>query len=735
MNKIFSCLLWVMTMANANAQTFITVLVKDKDTKEALSGANVYWAGTRLGVAASIDGLANVPPPQAYPSKLVVSYIGYLPDTILFAEFKARTEVFLSATVDLEIITVTARRKDQFVRTMDPLKTEVISQSELRKAACCNLSESFQTNASANINYEDAVTGAKQIELLGLRGLYAQNTIDNTPSLRGLSVSYGLDNIPAPWIESISVAKGAPSVRAGYEGITGSINVAYKKPHDIGKLYLDIFANHTGRIEGNWMSAIDKGHWGTAFFANGAMTRDRNDRNDDSFYDQPEVKQVNLMNLWEWRNEKIESQFLIKGLHENRQSGQLAAPFGSGAENGRYGIGINTTRIEGYAKTGILLPGLPEKSLGITASGFYHQQDSYFGLKSYNGKQGSFFANAVYQGYVRNTNHSILAGASLMYDQYDEEVNRTRLQRKDIIPGIAAEYTYKYLDKITLVTGVRIDKPNRYKVQVNPRWHFRYAPKENTTIRLAAGRGFRIPNIYAENVFIFASSRDLAIFEQPDYEAAWNMGLSILQKFQLFNRPSSFNIDYFHTRFTKQVIVDIDNGMNMVHIYNLDGPSFSNSFLAEWNYEPVKGFDVKLAYRLEDVRITMMEGLLQRSMLSPHRGLAALSYKTDEEKWMFSTNVSIHGRHRFPVSFDGDEQRYSPPFAIWGAQITRYQGNWEVFFGGENILNVRQNNPIVGADNPFGNNFDTYQVWGPVVGPIVFGGIRMQLEQKEHNEH
>jgi outer membrane receptor for ferrienterochelin and colicins len=727
MKFIFAAIaLWALAQ-QADAQQMM-VHVHDKETKDALYGAGVYWADTQIGGATDEDGVVYIPAPEKYPAVLVSTYVGYQNDSITISAYKGHLMIYLLPLAELEETLISARRKEQFIRSLDPMKTEIITQNELRKAACCNLSESFQTNASADVNFEDAVTGARQIELLGLRGIYVQNSIENTPSLRGLAASFSMDNVPAPWIKSISIAKGAPSVRAGYEGITGSMDVQYKDAEDIGKLFLDVFANHTGRLEGNWMSGIHKDKWSTAFFANGTMTRDRSDRNGDGFYDQPELRQVNLMNRWDFHNEKVESQFLIKGLSERRQSGQLSAPFGSGNDAGRYGIGIRTDRIEGFAKTGILLPGSPESSIGFTASGFYHDQKGYYGNNLYNGRQGSFFGNALYQGYIQNTNHSILAGASLMYDQYDEQVNELERKRTDIVPGIAAEYTYKYLDKITMVAGIRADFPNRFKAQFSPRWHFRYQPKEGSTIRLAAGRGFRIPNVFAENVFIFASSRQLMILEEPGYEAAWNMGASFVQEFKLGQRSSNLVFDFFHTRFSRQVIVDIDNGQNMTHIYNLDGLSYSNSFLAEWNISPANGFDIKLAYRYEDVRMTMERGLLQRPMLSPHRGLLVAAYRTNNEAWMFNTNLSLHSKHRLPVSFDGDLQRFSPRYALWGAQITRYQKQFEFFVGAENILNVRQKDPIRGADHPFGNNFDTYQVWGPIVGATAYGGIRMHLK-------
>lgn len=712
----------------------IEVHIEDSQTHQPLIGASVFWEGTQIGAATNAEGLANIPQPLSYPAKLILSYVGYRTDTILVKSFTDHLHVYLVETIELAVTDVKGKRKDNYVKSQDPVKIEVITQTELRKAACCNLSESFQTNASAQVNYEDAVTGAKQIELLGLKGIYVQNTIENTPALRGLSSSFALDNVPSPWIKSIELAKGTPSVRSGYEGITGSININYKTPEDLSPLYLDVFTNHTGRLEGNWMSAIHKKNWGTAFFANGAMTKDKKDRNEDSFYDQPQVNQVNLMNRWEFHNDKMESQFLIKGLHENRTSGQISLPEG---KTEQYKIGITTNRVEGIYKMGFFLPGHLERSIALSTSGFWHDQKGVYGVKQYDGRQGSFYGNLLFRGLMVNTNHTLFAGASMMYDQYDENINGTNLKRKDIIPGLSTEYTYKYLEKITLVAGLRADFPNRFKAQINPRLHFKYAPTERTQIRLAGGRGFRIPNVFAENIYMFASSRDIEIMEEIGFESAWNIGISVMQDIRLGSKSSKLTVDYYHTRFTNQVMVDIENGHNKVHIYNLDGQSYSNSLLVEWTVEPIAGLDLKFAYRLEDVHQTMEGQLIRKSMLPPHRGLFAASYTTKNEKWLFSTNVNVQSKARYPQSFNNVEQQYTPVNAMLSAQITRYQGPFEFFIGGENLLNTRQTNPIIGYENPFGEVFDTYQAWGSPIGPVAYGGIRYNMKHKEeeYEEH
>lgn len=715
------------------AQKKMEVHVEDSQTHQALVGASVFWNETQSGSATNEEGMAYVIMPEKLPAVLIISYVGYKSDTITVSAYVDHLHINLIESIELAETVVKGKLRDAYVKSQEPVKIEVISQNELRKAACCNLSESFQTNASAQVNYEDAVTGAKQIELLGLKGIYVQNTIDNTPALRGLSSSFALDNVPSPWIKSIELAKGTPSVRSGYEGITGSININYKSPEDLSPLYLDVFANHTGRLEGNLMSGIHKEKWGTAFFANGAMTKDKRDRNDDNFYDQPQVNQINLMNKWEFHNNVMESQIMVKGLHENRTSGQLTAH----SDDELYKIGIKTSRVEGYAKMGFFLPGHLERSVALSTSGFWHDQKGVYGVRQYDGRQGSFFGNLLYHGLISNTNHTLFAGASLMYDQYDENINDVNMSRKDIIPGLSAEYTYKFLEKVTLVAGLRTDFPNRFKVQVNPRLHFKYSPSEITQIRLAGGRGFRIPNVFAENIYMFASSRDIHIVEEMGFESAWNSGVSVMQDIRLGARSSKLTVDFYHTRFTNQVIVDIENGMNMVHIYNLDGKSYSNSLLVEWSVEPVTGLEIKSAYRWEDVHQTMHGNLMRKSMLPPHRGLLAVAYTTKDEKWMVSSNFNIRSKSRYPISFENEEQRFTPVTTMLNAQITRYQGPFEFFIGGENLLNTRQYDPIIGAENPFGEHFDTYQVWGSPIGPVAYGGIRYNMKKKQydHEEH
>lgn len=703
-------------------QQQIEITITDKSTGDLLYGANVQWMDTLIGATSDENGIAQLEISGVLPKQLVVSYVGYVTDTILVNDLQP-LKIELQPEIFLNEVSIQGRRQSNYISSIDPMKTEKIEAGELKKAACCNLSESFQSNASVDVNYSDAVTGAKEIKLLGLNGTYVQNLLEGVPFLRGLTTTFGLDNIPAPWIKSISVSKGVPSVKNSYEGITGSMNVEFKSSfNDSTKLYVDFFGNQNARLETNLLinHKINQ-KLGTMLMANGAFTPLKQDMNHDGFLDQPEMKQYNLLNRWNYRNDKTEGQYMVKVLSENRIAGQTTSHLSMPL----YAININTKRVEAFAKTGFIFDGKGNKSLGTQFSGVYHQQKSNYGLKQFNTKQATFTGNILFQSQVKNSDmHTLVGGVNFVYDNLKEELDSLDRNYQDFVPGFFAEYTFKWSNKITLVSGLRGDYHSRAGFQINPRIHAKFALADKTTLRVAVGSGFRAPNVLTENQSLLASSREIIFKENPTKEVAWNYGVSLTQKFNLFNREGSFSVDFFRTDFLKQAIVDIDNADGNATIYNLDGKSFSNSLLLEFNFEALKGLDIKMAYRLEDVRATYHGQLLQKPLVSMNKGLVALSYRTPNKQWQFDVNTAINGKRRLPNSFLSDTgKRFSPRYVLLNAQIMKYFKRSELFLGCENITNFKQKDLIIGT--PFSTLFDTYQVYAPSMGATVYGGFRI----------
>ncbi|MBC8342775.1 MAG: TonB-dependent receptor [Bacteroidetes bacterium] len=719
--------------------------------KEALIGANVYWLGTNLGIATIKKGEFKLKFPKNMVPKLVVSFIGYQSDTIEISSGQRDIEVTLLATINLEEYEVKEKRGSTFYGKTSPIATQIITNKELTKAACCNLSESFETNASVDVSYADAVTGAKQIELLGLSGIYTQMQFENTPEMRGLAGIYGLTFVPGPWLESISISKGTASVRNGFESITGQINYEYKKPDTAEKFYFNLIGNNLGRVEVNSYSAWKLGpRWSTMLLAHANKYSKKIDLNDDSFMDLPISTQFNLFNRWKYRGTKIVTQFGVNYISEQKNGGQIDfnEKLDKGTENS-YGIGIDTRRLSAFWKAGLLSFEKPNTSLAMIHSFQHHEQNSYYGLNDFKAKQTSWYSNLMFQSIIGNTSNTYTIGLSIVYDDYDELLkqpkthNEVLFKRQDIIPGAFFEYTYKPSDKFAVIAGLRDDYHNHFGNLFTPRLHIRYRLTEKLTFRASAGKGYRFPSVLTEQPGLLLSNKEVFFYDEPTYEEAWNYGLFISQDLLLFGRNALLNLDFYRTDFLRQMIVDMDGCVSMMFAYELNGmknfyngKSFANSAQAELRLEPIEGFDLLLAYRINDVKTTYSGELREKLMTKRTKALLNISYITSWEKWQFDYTLQQNGKSRLPLQvvyddvlqeYDTFPQEFSPLFIIMNAQVTRRFKNWEVYAGIENLTNFTQDNPIEYFDEPFSLKFDATRTWGPVLGRKVYLGLKMNL--------
>ena len=704
-----------------------------------LIGATALWAGTSTGTVTDSTGRFQLAI-NSSTNRLVISYVGYRPDTLTISNPTENLVVTLRSERTLQEVTVSGAPGQ--IDRINPIQTEFINQRTLAKAACCNLSESFETNASVSVSYSDAVTGAKQIQFLGLGGQYVQTNVENIPTVRGLATTFGLNYIPGTWITSIDVGKGAGSVVNGYESMSGQMNVELQKPDDANKLFLNGYVNSFGRVEGNanWSKTLSK-KWSMGVLGHASTLRREIDQNNDGFRDLPLYTQVNAINRYKYSSERFMAQFGVKALYEDRDGGQLAR-FGTS----RYSFGNTTKRLEFFSKTAKLYPDTPYKGLGLILNGVHHEQTSNFGYRPYSGQQRTFYANLIYQSILGNTNHAYKAGISYLLDDYREQLGYIQTKRTESVPGVFVEYTYTYPEKLTLVLGGRFDYHNLFGAQWTPRAHLKYNISQNVALRASAGRGFRVPNPFAENFGYLVSSRAVFLNEALRPEVSWNYGLSLTNDFQLIGKKASLVIDYHRTDFQNQLVVDIEHPGEL-YFYNLTneqgvgGRSFANSFQAELNVQPAKRFEVKAAYRLFDVQQSMggpfgEERLLPKMMVSRDRVLLNAGYALPFDKWKFDATLQWNGPRRIPYlregyvhsSYQNMPIDFSPGFYNLNAQISRaFRSGWEVYLGGENLTGFRQLNPILAADDPFGPRFDAgSQVWGPITGQMVYAGVRFK---------
>ncbi len=709
-------------------------LDSEEDNLEPLVGASIYWLGTTIGTITDSEGSFNIHPHDPLPHKLVISFVGYKSDTVLIEEKDARIEVVLESSHHLDEVIVSARKAGSHISAYEPMHTEVITSGEFQRAACCNLAESFETSASVDVSYSDAVSGAQQIELLGLAGTYSQLLNENFPMIRGLGESFGLSYVPGPWMESIHVSKGSASVVNGYESITGQINVELKKPETSEDFFYNFYANDYGRLESSLNASLDiTDDFRTMVMLHGEFLNNPVDHNKNTFADHPLVQKFNFMNRYRYDiHDVMESQFGVRVMKEERRGGQIG--YLNGGENAPgdyYGFQNNTTHYNIFAKTGFFLQDQPHGSIGTIFSYTHHEHNSFYGLNDYDGKQNTFYANIIYENIIGTTDHKITAGTSYIMDNYDETLNDSTFLRDESVPGIFAEYTYNYLDELTAIAGIRVDYHNIYDIFTTPRVHLRYDLTESSTVRASAGKGYRVPNMIAENTGLLVSSRNFRIIEEIEPEEAWNYGATFVQDFQLFGNDAYLSLEFFRTDFVNQMIVDIDNDSKEALFYNLDGKSYSNSYQAEFSFEPVSRFEITAAYRHTDVKQTIGGELVRKPFAKLYRGLLTGSYATADNRWQFDLTTQLNGPARLP-SMDGNTEAInlpdiSPVYTILHSQVTYRFNRFDIYVGGENLTNYKQSNPIIASHDPFSDNFDGSIIWGPVSGRMFYMGLRYEL--------
>ncbi len=703
--------------------------------KTPLIGANIYWKDTQIGTTSNNEGFFKIKSRDEFPKTLIISYIGYEPDTVVIKEPSQNIEIVLSINRELNEVLVVGTSLSKYIDELEIKPTEVITSKELLKAACCNLSESFTTNASVDVQFQDAVTGAKQIQLLGLAGIYTQIFFENMPTMKGIGNAYGLNFVPGPWMTSISISKGAGSVVNGYESIAGQINIDYKKPTDPERYYLNIFQSSDYKTDLNANATIDLSEGlSTTFLAHSNFTSKSMDNNFDSFRDMPDLKQINLMNRWKYESDSgFESVTGFQVLNEERNSGQISASHSAYQNHNdhRYDINITTNRYEVFSKNGYIFDQITNTSIGLILNAQYHNQNSLFGLRKYDAKQKSFYSNLIYQTSSLDETHSVKTGISFVYDEYKEKLNETDYSRREARPGVFAEYKYSPYDDIMIMPGARIDFHNLFGAFFTPRLHFKWDINQNTTLRLSGGKGYRSVNLFAENLNYFVSSRSFRIIDKPTYEEGWNYGVNLTKYFTILEREFRLTAEYYRTDFIKQTVVDIDSDIREVRFYDLNGKSYSNNFQIEAAYELIDGLDVFAAFRYTDVKTHIGDRLLSKPLTSKIKTLLTFSYFTENRDWLFDASFLLNGGGRIPSTKQNPvEYQRSETFDSFvnvNAQITKKIDFLDFYFGVENLTNFRQQSPIISANDPFGDYFDASLVWGPIEGRKFYVGIRLSV--------
>ncbi len=706
----------------AFSRTLKGVVVDEK--QQSIIGASVLWMNTSVGALSDLNGEFQIDIPEE-SNKLVIQYTGYQSDTIEVVDFEQPLNIVMKSGVQLDELQI-VERATALVSNRNSIDiAQTITGDELCKAACCNLSESFETNPSVDVSYSDAATGAKQIKMLGLSGTYVQMLSENVPSFRGIAAPYGLGYVPGPFMESIQISKGASSVLNGFESVTGQINVEYLKPSRSDYISVNGFASDAGKLEGNIMAAVPiNKKLSTGVLAHIEDEQAEMDDNDDGFMDLPMVKQQNIMNKWQYLTHHYKLNAMVRALNESREGGQM-----SDISN-PYKISVDNQRYEFYVKNGFVFHDKHESSIGWIVSGSLHENNSEYGLKTYEAKQTNLYSTLIFLTEPWEK-QKFSAGASFNYDKFDEYVNDLPYLAEEYTPGVFAEYTLNQNDKFIAQAGIRADYSSEYGAFVTPRLHMKYTPFKAVSLRGNVGKGYRSPRVLAENSFYLASSRSLLIADDLKQEEAWNYGVSATFYVPIRSKDLSIQTEWFYTDFTHQAIVDLDSDPHAVLVNNLDGISYAQSAQIEVSYELLRGWTLTAAHRITDTRATINGELREKPLSNRFKSLITTSYQTKLKKWQFDFTTQINGGGRLP-----DPDAANPlwdkefdPYTLLNAQITKYFRTWSIYIGAENITDFTQKYPIIDAENPFGTNFDASMVWGPIHGRKIYAGFRWALSR------
>ncbi len=741
--NFFLRIIFLLLVIKSYSQQYLTGKIsyinKENQTIN-LEGVSIFWLDSSVGVISDQNGFYSIPLEKS-TNKLVFKSLGFKNDVIIIGDLKEYNHIMTEDLNELDEV-VLSKRKNTIQKSYFKTQNIVnVSSEELLKAACCNVSESFETNPSIDVSYSNAITGVKQVRMLGLESPYLLITEENIPMVRGASQVYGLSFIPGPWVESMQITKGTGSVVNGFESISGQINIELKKPVNDAPIFINVFRSGMGRNELNFhLNKKLSSKINTIFLVHADNNSSIHDNNYDGFLDHPTFNGFNLFNRYQLTDLEngIVSFLGLRYMKNDKEAGEDAANLK--LKRMAWKSQINTDRFDSNFKLGYVNPNIPYQSVGFQMAYSTHNQNSFFGIRNYDIKQNSFYTSFLYNSIIGNTLNKFKTGLTFSYDDFEEFVDSNQINYNRIDKSIGGffEYSYDNLEDLSLVAGIRYDIHNTLGSFFTPRLNLRYQPFDKSVFRFSIGSGRKASNIFSENQEIFSTGRTINLvnrngnFYGLNPEKALNYGLSFRQGFNLNNQDGDITIDYYVTDFDNQIVVDWEN-QGELSFYNLDGKSYAKSFQIEVDYSVSNNINFKSAFKNYNVKKQYNSGFKQNPLTPKNRFFMNIDFfspKNDKgQQWKFDFTYNRVGKQRLPIHADQSlYMGWSPSYTLLNTQLTRvFSEKFEIYLGGENIGNYTQNNPILDSDNPFGTNFDSTLIFAPIIAPMLYIGVRLKL--------
>jgi len=663
----------------------------------------------------------------------------------------------LSQIDTIKTVEITTEESSQKFDTDGARLTTTLTENEFKKAACCTLSESFELSNTVEVSNKDGISGIRQVEMLGLSGKYVLMTRNNMPILNGIAQLNGLSNIPGAFVANVNIAKGNGSTTLGYEGLTGGIDYDLKSSAKDPRLFFNAYQNNQGRSEVNLMFKKDINRNLRNFtYLHGGTQWMTTDMNGDGYTDMPITDRIYLGNQTHFQTKNTEGMVGITYWEDGKMGGATNETGGNELTTNPNDFMFRSkeSRLDVFAKLGII-PTEGETTFGNIFNFSRHRMNYNLNSlinRTYNADELRFNYSGLMQTELTET-WGLKTGVSFLATQLDETFNSLSFvtplkpptyqgQINELQFGAFGEAVYA-TDELKMVLGARLDHHNYHGWFATPRAHIKWDVNHNNSLFIQGGYGRRQAYVIAENLPYMINNRlvngNFLNRSEPmtlpygfNQERGWNYGVSYLKRLMFLGYPSSISIDVFRNQFDSRIVMDQEKSSEVTFV-QLTGADagYSESIHTEWSFMPAMRFEVRLAYRYVN-NVQKLGGEMQlKPLLSQHRGLATLTYKT-RNKWHFDLVGSVNGPKRLferPQISPGqvDQPLKTPTYALFNMQVRKsWNSGLEVYMGAENIGNFRQMDPIF--TYPWGGAIDASYSWGPANGRLFYLGVRYELK-------
>lgn len=726
---------------------------------EPMQGVAIEVLGSKLGTTSGSDGAFEIVLPTSGTYSVKASFIGCQPATKQVEVGAGSNSVIFNLVevkTSLDEVVISGTMK-AVSRTESPVPVEVYNAAFFKQNPTPNLFEGLQNINGVRPQLNCNVCNTGDIHINGLEGPYTMILIDGMPVVSGLSTVYGLSGIPNSIIERLEVVKGPASSLYGSEAVGGLINVITKNPEDapvfsaeaMTTTYMEhsvdiAFKNKIGQ-QANVLTGISFYNYNNPVDLNG-----------DNFTDVTLQDKVSIFQKWDFGKEG--RVFTVGGryFYENRWGGEMQwQPEDRGGDE-VYGESILTNRIEAFAKYQLPL----DEPIFVDVSFNSHDQNSYYGDMPYMANQKVGYAQ-IYWNKVAGR-HDVLSGITSRYTYYDDNTPATSLDNNNnpsevVLPGFFIQDEVALNEKHKLLTGMRYDYHPDHGNIFTPRLGYKWSINQKNILRLNAGSGFRVVNLFTEEHAALTGAREVVVEEELKPERSYNVNLNYLKK-MVFRSGAFVTLDAsaWYTYFTNQILPDYDTDPNQIIYDNLDGNSVSRGVSLNADVALPKGWDARLGASFIDVSVTekneLGENVTYRPVLTERwTATWALGYKITAINLKVDYTGNLYGPMRLPVLGELDPRdEYSPWWSIQNIQLTwnKLGSRWEFYGGVKNLLNFRpadnsiarahdpfdkqvdfdaDGNVLATVQNPYALTFDPSYVYAPNQGLKGFLGVRYQF--------